>query len=76
MMTAGKSEDGRGQAVRLPKEGRVQGDEVAINQTGDIAILAPKENKWNGLLTSLNLFSDDFVSEGREQSGMQEREEL
>ena len=76
MMTAGKSANGRGQAVWAPKEYHIQGEEGAINKTGDIAGLTPKENKWNGLLTSLNLFSDDFMSEGREQSGMQEREEL
>lgn len=65
-MTAGKSANGRGREVRPLKEYRVQGDEVAINKTGDIAILAPKENKWNELLTSLDLFSDDFMSGGRE----------
>lgn len=76
MMTAKLFENGRSQAVRLPKEYRFQGDEVAINKIGDIVILMPKENKWNGLLNSLDLFSDDFMSEGRTQSGVQEREEL
>lgn len=76
MITAGKFANGRGQAVWTPKEYRIQGEEGTINQTGDIAGLTPKENKRNGLLTSLNLFSDDFMCEGREQSGMQEREEL
>lgn len=76
MMTAKLFENGRSQAVRLPKEYRFQGDEVAINKIGDIVILMPKENKWNGLLSSLDMFSDDFMSEGREQLGVQEREEL
>lgn len=76
MMTAKLFENGRSQAVRLPKEYRFQGDEVAINKIGDIVILMPKENKWNGLLNSLDLFSDDFMSDGRVQSGVQEREEL
>ena len=76
MMTAKLFENGRSQAVRLPKECRFNGDEVAISQVGDAVILLPKENKWSGFLSSLDLFSDDFMSEGREQPAMQERESL
>ena len=36
----------------------------------------PKENKWSGFLDSLELFSDDFMNDGREQPAVQEREEL
>ena len=40
-------------------------------------ILMPKEKKWSGLLNSLELFSDDFMSDGREQPlDSQEREQL
>lgn len=76
MMTAKLFENGRSQAVRLPKEYRFNGDEVAINKVGDIAILMPKENKWSAFLNSLELFSDDFMSDGREQPAVQEREAL
>lgn len=76
MMTAKLFENGRSQAVRLPKECRFDGDEVAINKVGDIVILIPKDNKWSGFLNSLELFSDDFMSGGREQPVMQEREKL
>ena len=77
MMTAKLFENGRSQAVRLPKEYRFEGDEVSINKVGDIVILMPKENKWSGLLNSLELFSDDFMSDGREQPlSSQEREQL
>ena len=68
MMTAKLFENGRSQAVRLPKECRFNGDEVAVNKVGDIVILMPKENKWSGFLNSLELFSDDFMSDGREQN--------
>lgn len=73
MMTAKLFENGRSQAVRLPKEYRFQGEEVAINKIGDVVLLMPKENKWAGFLSGLNLFSDDFMEEGRGQSEMQER---
>ena len=76
MMTAKLFENGRSQAVRLPKEYRFNGDEVAINKVGDIVILMPKENKWSAFLNSLELFSDDFMSDGREQPPVQEREAL
>ena len=76
MMTAKLFENGRSQAVRLPKEYRCNGDEVAINKVGDIVILMPKENKWSAFLNSLELFSDDFMSDGREQPAVQEREAL
>ena len=67
MMTVKLFKNGRSQAVRLPKECRFNADEVAINKVGDIVILMPKENKWSGFLNSLDLFSDDFMADGREQ---------
>ncbi len=76
MMTAKLFENGRSQAVRLPKECRFSGDEVAGNKIGDIVILMPKENKWSGFLSSLNLFSEDFMSGGREEDIPQERDAL
>jgi antitoxin VapB len=76
MMTAKLFENGRSQAVRLPKECRFSGDEVAVNKIGDIVILMPKENKWSGFLSSLNLFSEDFMSGGREEEIPQERDAL
>lgn len=76
MMTAKVFENGRSQAVRLPKECRFNSEEVAVNKIGDIVILMPKENKWAGFLSSLSLFSDDFMSDGREQTTFQERDSL
>lgn len=76
MMTAKLFENGRSQAVRLPKEYRFSGDEVSINKVGDVVILMPKENKWSGFLSGLGLFTDDFMSDGREQQLVQERESL
>lgn len=76
MITAKLFENGRSQAVRLPKEYRFPGNEVAINKVGDIVILTPKENRWSGFLNSLELFSDDFMADDREQPAAQERESL
>lgn len=76
MMTAKLFENGRSQAVRLPKECRFSGEEVAVNKIGDIVILMPKEDKWSGFLNSLDLFSEDFMDGGRSEGSWQEREEL
>jgi antitoxin VapB len=76
MMMAKVFENGRSQAVRLPKEYRFRDEEVAINKIGDVVILMPKENKWSGFLNSLNLFSEDFMNDGREKDNEQEREPL
>lgn len=76
MMTAKLFGNGGSQAVRLPKECRFEGDEVAVNKIGDIVILMPKENKWSGFLSSFDLFSEDFMQDGREQPAGQERELL
>ena len=76
MMTAKVFENGRSQAVRLPRECRFSGEEVAVNKIGDIVMLMPKENKWSGFLNSLDLFSEDFMSDGRRDNILQEREKL
>ena len=75
-MTAKLFENVRSQAVRLPKECQFSGDEVAVNKIGDIVILMPKDNKWSGFLSSLGLFSEDFMEDGRGEDFLQERDAL
>lgn len=76
MMTAKVFENGRSQAVRLPKECRFNTDEVAVNRIGDIVLLMPKTNKWSSFMQAIDMFSDDFMRDGREDSPEQEREAL
>ena len=76
MMTAKLFENGRSQAVRLPKECQFAGDEVVVNKIGDIVMPMPKNNKWSGFFSSFDMFSNDFMEEGREQPKEQERESL
>lgn len=49
MLTAKVFENGRSQAVRLPKEYRFHCDEVMVNKIGDAVVLLPK-NKQVGFL--------------------------
>ena len=76
MTTAKIFENGRSQAVRLPKEYRFDEDEVAISKVGDIVMLIPKTDKWESFLLAIEMFSDDFMSEGRCQPEVQRREDL
>ena len=76
MMTAKVFENGRSQAVRLPKECRFDTDEVAVNKIGDIVLLIPKTNKWSSFMQAIDMFSDDFMEEERNDGLKQDREEL
>ena len=76
MMTAKVFENGRSQAVRLPKEYRFKDDEVMINKVGDVVLLVPKSAKWETFMRSLDMFSPDFLIEDRGVQCLQEREEL
>ncbi len=76
MMTAKVFENGRSQAVRLPKEYRFTSDEVMVNKIGDIVLLLPVTNKWDSFMKAIDLFSDDFMTDGRAMDQVQEREEL
>jgi antitoxin VapB len=67
MATAKLFQNGRSQAVRLPKEFRFQGKEVKIYKEGNKIILEPIESSWEQWFTSLSQFSDDFMENGREQ---------
>ncbi|MHB1628719.1 MAG: type II toxin-antitoxin system antitoxin VapB [Bacilli bacterium] len=65
---------GRSQAVRLPKEFRFGGTEVYVKRVGKAVVLLPVEDAWDSLAQSLDLFSDDYMSE-RDQPSEQQREE-
>lgn len=58
-------ENGRSQAVRLPKKFRFSGEEVFVQKLGGAVLLVPKEAAWQTFLNSLNSFTDDFFENGR-----------
>ena len=68
--------NGRSQAVRLPKEYRFQEDEVYVNRIGSTVILMPKNNAWAAMMESLNLFTEDYMADGRESVLPEVREAL
>ena len=60
METAKLFENGKSQAVRLPKKCR----------------FFPKQQSWEIFLNGLNSFTDDIFSDGREQEIVTRRESL
>ena len=42
----------------------------------DVVFLMPKDNPWTGFMSSLDLFSEDYMEDYRNQPENQEREKL
>ena len=74
MTTAKVFTNGGSQAVRLPKNCRFDGEEVVVNKIGNVVMLFPKEDEWQALMTSLDLFTDDFLAEPATSLPLEERE--
>ena len=64
---------GNSQAVRIPKDFRIEGDEVEILKKGRSLVLRPRRRSWAALLGSLERFTDDFMAAGRRQGRGQKR---
>jgi antitoxin VapB len=64
---------GNSQEVRIPKEFLIASDEVEISKDGDTILLRPRKASWHSLVESLNNFTEDFMSEGRNQPPPQRR---
>ena len=77
MLTAKVFENGRSQAIRIPKEYRFDkdADEVMVNKIGDILLILPKSSKWDSFMNAIDMFSPDFMEDGRADQ-MQERDKL
>lgn len=72
MTTAKLFWSGRSQAVRLPKDFRVDGDEVRIRRHGNSIILEPIATDWAWLDTVTEQPDADFIQAATEQPQPQE----
>ena len=75
MDTARLFRSGRSQAVRLPKDYRFQGSEVAVKHFGNGVLLLPVEDPWATLEAGLASFEPGFSIE-RQQPEVQERDTI
>ena len=77
MATAKVFMSGQNQAVRLPKEFRINADEVNIKRVGDSIVLTPVAGDWNQFFAALDQVGDveeiernqPPVQDGRESLG-------
>ena len=75
MDTAKLFSSGRSQAVRLPKDYRFQGSEVAVKHFGNGVLLLPIDDPWATLEAGLESLEPGFVLE-RQQPDEQQREAI
>lgn len=60
LLTAKVFKSGNSQAIRLPKEFRLNTEEIFIYKSGNTLVIRPKMNTWDGFSEGLPGFSDDF----------------
>ena len=72
MQTAKVFQNGRSQAIRLPKDFRVEGDEVYLKKTAEGFLVITKD-PWEIFFEGVNELSDGFMAEGRRQPPLEQR---
>ena len=74
MPTVKVFKSGNSQAIRIPKEFSVKERELHIQKLDSSILLTSTSDIWNTFTEGLNDFTEDFMSEGREQPKPQIRE--
>lgn len=69
-------QSGNSQAVRLPKEFRLDVDQVEIFRRGDEIVLRPVSENAAAVFDALAALPADFLADGRQDAPPQEREAL
>jgi antitoxin VapB len=72
MQTAKVFRNGRSQAIRLPKEFRVETTEVYLKKTPEGFLVIPRD-PWEIFFEGVEALSDDFMAEGRVQPEVEQR---
>jgi len=67
---------GRSQAVRLPKEYRLDAEQVRIRRHGNSLVLEPVPESWYWLDEISGQLDKDFVQAANEPPGQQSRPDL
>lgn len=63
MDTAKLFQNGKSQAIRLPKAYRLRGKKVYLKRIGNALVIIPEYDSWQPLLESVHMFSEDFMAE-------------
>lgn len=72
MQTAKVFQNGRSQAIRLPKQFRVATDEVYLKKTPE-GFLVLERDPWDLFSEGVKELSDEFMAGGRQQPPVEQR---
>ena len=64
---------GRSQAIRIPKDYRLEDTELIINQIGDSLVITPRHSLQQAFFSGIAMLPDDFLSDGRPMETANER---
>ena len=56
---------GRSQAVRIPKEYRLPEEDIFVNRIGNTITLTPVSKLKESFAESMQMFTEDFMADGR-----------
>ncbi|MBQ6400600.1 MAG: AbrB/MazE/SpoVT family DNA-binding domain-containing protein [Clostridia bacterium] len=64
---------GRSQAIRIPKDYRLEEAELIINRIGDSLVITPKHSLQEAFFSGIAMLPEDFLAEGRPEEATNER---
>ena len=67
---------GRSQAIRIPKEFRLPDEDIFINRIGNTVTLTPVSKLRESFISGLEMFTEDFMEDGRPPQAEAKRETL
>ena len=70
------SYSGDKQTVNIPAQYHIASNQVYVNKVGDVIMLIPTNKARESFLSSFNMFSDDFMEDGRPGETESVRESL
>ncbi|MDD2599820.1 MAG: type II toxin-antitoxin system VapB family antitoxin [Kiritimatiellae bacterium] len=62
MITTKVFQSGNSQAVRIPKEYRIDADEITVNRIGKALVLLPKDDSWSLFSEGVQEIGEDYPS--------------
>ena len=64
---------GRSQAIRIPKDFRLEDTELVINQIGDSLVITPRASLQKVFFRGIDMLPEDFLADGRPDETENER---
>lgn len=68
MTTTRIFQNGNSQALRIPREMRVEKKEYCLNKIGDILIAFPSDDPWASVRQVIGTFPEDFLEDRNQPS--------